>query len=126
MAGLRARPPASLADLPVIGVTDLGRGGGAGASLGRGGGVGASTAAGAGGLPPSDVLTYHLSGARVVIRPSGTEPKLKAYLEVTEPTGGRSLADARAAANARLAPLRDAVAILVRSAEAGAGAESAS
>jgi len=126
MAGLRARPPASLADLPVIGVTDLGRGGGVGASLGRGGGVGASTAAGAGGLPPSDVLTYHLSGARVVIRPSGTEPKLKAYLEVTEPTGGRSLADARAAANARLAPLRDAVAILVRSAEAGAGAESAS
>ena len=49
--------------------------------------------AGAGGLPPSDVLTYHLPGARVVIRPSGTEPKLKAYLEVIEPAGGRSLAD---------------------------------
>ena len=74
-------------------------------------------------LPPSDVLTYHLPGARVVIRPSGTEPKLKAYLEVTEPAGGRSLAGARAAAAARLAPLRDAVAVLVRSAEAGAGAE---
>jgi phosphomannomutase len=114
MAGLRARPPAGLAGLPVSGVTDLG----------RGGGVGASTAAGAGGLPPSDVLTYHLTGARVVIRPSGTEPKLKAYLEVTEPAGGRSLADARAAAAARLAPLRDAVAVLVRSAEAAAGAES--
>jgi phosphomannomutase len=110
MAGLRARPPASLADLPVHGVTDLG----------RGGGVGASTAAGAGGLPPSDVLTYHLPGARVVIRPSGTEPKLKAYLEVTEPASGRSLAGARAAAAARLAPLRDAVAVLVRSAEAEA------
>jgi phosphomannomutase len=102
MAGLRARPPASLADLPVSGVTDL--------------------VAGAGGLPPSDVLTYHLPGARVVIRPSGTEPKLKAYLEVTEPAGDRSLAGARAAAAARLAPLRDAVAVLVRSAEAGAGA----
>jgi phosphomannomutase len=101
MAGLRARPPASLADLPVTGVTDLG--------------------AGADGLPPSDVLTYHLAGARVVIRPSGTEPKLKAYLEVTEPVD-RSLAQARAAAAARLAPLRDAVAVLVRS----AGAESAS
>ena len=108
MAGLRSRPPASLADLPVTGVTDL--------------------VAGADGLPPSDVLTYHLPGARVVIRPSGTEPKLKAYLEVTEAAGGRSLAQARAAAAARLAPLRDAVAALVRSAGtgAGAGAESAS
>ncbi|HET7245992.1 MAG TPA: phospho-sugar mutase [Streptosporangiaceae bacterium] len=116
MAGLRARPPAGLADLPVTGVTDLG----------RGGGVGASTVTGTGGLPPSDVLTYHLPGARVVIRPSGTEPKLKAYLEVTEPVGGRPLDGARAAAAARLAPLRDAVAMLVRSAEAGAGAGSSS
>ena len=105
MAGLRARPPASLADLPVTGVTDL--------------------LAGAGGLPPSDVLTFHLPGARVVIRPSGTEPKLKAYLEVTEPAAG-ALAGARATAAARLAPLREAVAVLVRSAEAGAGAQSPS
>jgi phosphomannomutase len=130
MAGLRARPPASLADLPVSSVTDLRRGGGVEASTARGGGAGASrarggravagTEAGAAGLPPSDVLTYHLAGARVVIRPSGTEPKLKAYLEVTEPAGGRSLAAARAAAAARLAPLRDAVAVLVRSAEAAA------
>jgi phosphomannomutase len=102
MAGLRARPPATLADLPVTGVTDL--------------------VAGTGALPPSDVLTYHLSGGRVVIRPSGTEPKLKAYLEVTEAAGGRSLPAARAAAATRLAPLREAVALLVRSAEAGAGA----
>jgi phosphomannomutase len=132
MAGLRAQPPASLAGLPVTGVTDLGRGGGAGESLGRGGGAGESlgrgggagdgTEAGAGGLPPSDVLTYHLPGARVVIRPSGTEPKLKAYLEVTEPTGGRPLAEARAVAAARLVPLRDAVAVLVHSSGApGAG-----
>jgi phosphomannomutase len=93
MARLRAEPPAALAGLPVTGTTDL--------------------AAGAGGLPPSDVLTYHLPGARVVIRPSGTEPKLKAYLEVVEPVAGRSLAAARAAATARLAPLRDAVTALV-------------
>ena len=93
MAGLRARPPATVADLPVTAVTDL--------------------AAGASGLPPSDVLTYHLAGARVVIRPSGTEPKVKAYLEVVEPVAGGSLADARAAAAGRLAPLRDAVAGLV-------------
>ncbi|MDN3611994.1 phospho-sugar mutase [Vibrio ostreicida] len=36
-------------------------------------------------LPTSDVLIYHLSGgARVIVRPSGTEPKLKCYYEVVE------------------------------------------
>ena len=93
MSGLRAHPPDSVADLPVTAVTDL--------------------AAGASGLPPSDVLTYHLAGARVVIRPSGTEPKVKAYLEVVEPVVGGSLAAARSAAAGRLAPLRAAVAALV-------------
>ena len=93
MAGLRDRPPVSVADLPVTAVTDL--------------------VAGSAGLPPSDVLTYHLAGARVVIRPSGTEPKVKAYLEVVEPVAGGSLAVARSAAAGRLAPLRAAVAALV-------------
>jgi phosphomannomutase len=93
MARLRAAPPGSLAGAPVISVTDL--------------------VAGSGGLPPSDVLTYHLAGARVVIRPSGTEPKIKCYLEVTQPTGGRPLEQARATASGRLVPLRAAVADLV-------------
>ena len=93
MARLRAIPPGALAGAPVTAVTDL--------------------AAGSGSLPPSDVLTYHLPGARVVIRPSGTEPKLKCYLEVVEPAGGRSLAEARAAASGRLGPLRAAVAAMV-------------
>ncbi|GIU18156.1 phospho-sugar mutase [Shewanella glacialipiscicola] len=36
-------------------------------------------------LPPSDVLTYCLTGgARVIVRPSGTEPKIKCYYEVVE------------------------------------------
>lgn len=93
MARLRANPPATLGGRPVQGITDL--------------------AAGAGDLPPADVLTYRLAGARVVFRPSGTEPKLKAYLEVVEPTGSRSLAAARAAAATRLEPLRAAVTALV-------------
>ena len=36
-------------------------------------------------LPPSDVLIYQLDdGARVIVRPSGTEPKVKCYYEVVE------------------------------------------
>jgi len=98
MVRLRANPPGSLGGLPVTGITDL---------------VGPRRGDGAAGLPSADVLTYQLPGARVVFRPSGTEPKLKAYLEVVEPVTGRSLAAARAAAAARIEPLRAAVAALV-------------
>jgi phosphomannomutase len=92
MSRLRATPPATLGGRPVAAVTDY-------------------TDAGTG-LPVSDVLRYTLSGARVVIRPSGTEPKIKAYLEVTGPPGA-DLGAARAAAETRMAPLRASVTALL-------------
>ena len=104
MGRLRAAPPAALAGQPVTGSEDLAAG--ADATAGAGG-------AREPGLPPADVLIYRLPGARVVIRPSGTEPKLKAYLEVVEPATAQTLTAARAAAARRLGPLRTAVADLV-------------
>ena len=57
------------------------------------------------GLPPADIVMLRIGADRVVVRPSGTEPKLKIYFEVVVPVAG-SLHDARAAARARLAELR--------------------
>ncbi|MDN5761102.1 MAG: phospho-sugar mutase [Microlunatus sp.] len=54
-------------------------------------------AAGADGLPPTDGLRYVTEAAdRVVIRPSGTEPKLKCYLEVILPCDGNEVPHAAA------------------------------
>ena len=36
-------------------------------------------------LPPTDAVILRGRGLRVVVRPSGTEPKLKTYIEVVEP-----------------------------------------
>jgi phosphomannomutase len=88
-ARLRAAAPTFLGGVAVASVSDL--------------------TGGARELPSADVLCYRLAGARVVIRPSGTEPKVKAYLEVVEPLAGRRLDEARRAAAARLGPLREAV-----------------
>ena len=66
MQRLRTSPPTSLGGLSVLGVDDL--------------------ALGSDSLPPTDGLRFRLdSGARVVVRPSGTEPKIKCYLEVVVP-----------------------------------------
>ncbi|NHC14699.1 phospho-sugar mutase [Motilibacter deserti] len=60
---LRADPPERLGGRAVLAVDDL--------------------SAGSDGLPPTDGLRFRLEGgARVVVRPSGTEPKLKCYFEV--------------------------------------------
>ncbi|WP_433275772.1 phospho-sugar mutase [Pseudonocardia xinjiangensis] len=57
--------------------------------------------------PAPDVLVLRRHGERLVIRPSGTEPKVKAYLEVVEPVPhAAALAEAKAAARRRLDALR--------------------
>ncbi|MEU9762669.1 phospho-sugar mutase [Streptomyces sp. NPDC047985] len=77
MRRLRERPPASLGGIDVVSAEDLTRGSAQ--------------------LPPTDGLRYHLRGARVIVRPSGTEPKLKCYLEVVVPVGSADgLPEARA------------------------------
>jgi len=93
MSRLRAAPPDAFGGELAIGLTDL--------------------SAGSGAVPRADVLIFRLAGGRVVLRPSGTEPKIKCYIEITEPVAGRALAAARQAATARLAPLRAALEALL-------------
>ena len=91
MSRLRTAPPDAFGQEPVSGLTDL------------------AAPGGEPGAPRADVLIFRLPGARVVLRPSGTEPKVKCYIEIVEPLAGRPLAAARAAAARRLAPLRSAL-----------------
>ena len=62
-----------------------------------------------------DVLRMELDGdVRVIIRPSGTEPKLKCYCQVREPVAGRDdLQAARERGRVRLATVHDAVTALL-------------
>lgn len=91
MRRLREQPPASLAGLPVTRTEDLSQG--------------TDT------LPPTDGLRYTLDGARVIVRPSGTEPKLKCYLEAVVPVGSPGeLPAARAKAREVLESLKRDVA----------------
>ncbi|MQW75918.1 phospho-sugar mutase [Nocardioides sp. dk4132] len=92
MSRLRSTPLTTLGGLAVEGVDDLNLG----SDL----------------LPPTDGLRYRLAGgARVVVRPSGTEPKLKCYLEVVVPveaagSGTDAVDAARINAAGRLDALR--------------------
>jgi len=67
------------------------------------------------GVPATDGLRWVLAGGgRVVVRPSGTEPKLKCYLEVVEPVpAAGGLGAARESAGRRLASLEAAVRALL-------------
>ena len=94
MSQLRSAPPTAFGDEPVTSLFDLAR---------------SAAADGTPAMPRADVLIFRLPGARVVLRPSGTEPKIKCYIEITEPLAGRSLGAAREAAAGRLAPLRSAL-----------------
>ena len=95
MDRLREQTPRELAGSEVVELSDL--------------------AEGYAGLPPTEgLLLLTEESTRVIIRPSGTEPKLKCYLEVIEPVNGSAdLVRARHDAAARLATVRAELAALL-------------
>jgi phosphomannomutase len=67
-------------------------------------------------LPPTEGIVLRAHGLRLVVRPSGTEPKLKCYAEAVVPVAGErpdDLAAARAQGAASVAALLDAAVDLV-------------
>jgi phosphomannomutase len=84
MSALRKKPPTDLGGIPLSRIDDLDQGSGL--------------------LPPTDGLRFLLSDhSRVIVRPSGTEPKLKVYLETIAAVETLTdLAHARAKATDRL------------------------
>jgi len=94
MTRLRENPPTDIAGITVERLDDLDRGDG--------------------GLPPTDGLRYLLADrTRVIVRPSGTEPKVKVYCEVIEPVTG-DLREARDAAAMRMEAVRETMETLTR------------
>ena len=93
MARLRAHPPRSLAGQPTT-VLDL--------------------ALGSGELPATDAVLITSEMIKVVVRPSGTEPKLKCYLEAhLDPSRSTNLAAARAEARSTLATIRSDMSVVL-------------
>ena len=88
MATLRAEPLREVGGSAVVRAEDL--------------------AQGSGDLPPTEGLRYYLADdSRIIVRPSGTEPKLKIYLEVIEPVADvGDLREARGRAAYRLGAVR--------------------
>ncbi len=86
LAGLRAAPPAEVAGSKVVRARDLDT----------------DDAQARDGLPRSNVLSFWTEdGSRVVLRPSGTEPKLKCYLEARVPVDGAGEAKNKGKAKAK-------------------------
>ena len=84
MTRLRDAPPTAIGGLDVDGLDDY--------------------LTGVDGFPPNDILRFRTAGGgRVIVRPSGTEPKLKCYLDASSRAG--SAAERRAAADATVATL---------------------
>jgi len=100
MKSLRDDPPKKIGPLAVVGRSD--------ASIGKRwlGEVESVLP-----LPPSDVLFYQLEGgSRIVARPSGTEPKIKLYVDVREGVAeGEAIGIVRKRALDRLGELKAAV-----------------
>ncbi len=97
MTRLRAAPPATLAGSPVVTCTDLARG--------------------SEDLPPTDGVRLGCADStRVVVRPSGTEPRLKCYLEVVHPVPPDATYDALTAIRTAARTHLDAVAADLRAA----------
>jgi phosphomannomutase len=93
MAALRAAPPTTLAGRPVTTVEDL--------LLAERFPV------------PADVLIWTLEGARAIVRPSGTEPKLKCYAEAASPVEGGTVEEARRRGTEVVQEVLDGVAALL-------------
>jgi phosphomannomutase len=102
MARLRAEPPTEIAGTPVATLRDVQAGTATTLETGETARID---------LPPTNLLAFDLAdGARVLVRPSGTEPKLKFYFQARVPyADGGDWGAAVAAAAARLDALREDV-----------------
>ena len=95
MQSLRSDPPTAVGGSPVVEIADIADGTVLDVPTGGRSAVD---------LPSSNVLRYRLEdGTRILVRPSGTEPKIKFYLEVVDRlSADEALPDVEARAAARL------------------------